>query len=64
MNGIVQTINVSATLKSMDVGSNVFFDSVNENTLRHTAVRLKKVTGGVWSVDKVAQKGFKVTRIA
>lgn len=65
MEGIVQTINVSATLKSMSVGASVFFGSeVNENTIRHTCVRLKNVTGGSWSVDKVGGKGFTVTRTA
>ena len=53
MEGIVHTINVSATLKSMEVGASIFFSSdVNENTLRHTCVRLKNITGGSWSVDK------------
>lgn len=65
MEGIIQSVNVCATLKSMDVGCNVFFDSsTNENTLRNACVRLKKVVGGAWSVDKVGKKGFKVTRIA
>lgn len=65
MEGIIQTINVSATLKAMSIGASVFFDSsVNENTLRHACVRLKSVTNGVWSVDKVGKKGFTVTRTA
>lgn len=66
MEGIVQTINVTATLKSMEVGASVFFGSeVNENTIRHTCVRLKNLIGGSWSVDKRRNPiGFIVTRIA
>lgn len=65
MEGIIQTINVAGTLKAMEIGGNVFFDSkVNENTLRNACVRLKNSVGGAWSVDKIGKKGFKVTRIA
>ena len=62
---VIQVINVSATLKAMEVGANVFFGSdVNENTLRNACVRLKNVIGGAWTVDKVGKKGFQVTRTA
>lgn len=66
MEGVIQTVNVSATLRAMDVGANVFFDStVNETTLRNACVRLKNVTGGSWSVDKRRNPiGFIVTRTA
>lgn len=63
MRGVIQTINVSATLRAMDIGSTVFFDKeVNENTLRNACVRLRNVTGSIWNVDKVKDKGFMVTR--
>lgn len=66
MEGIVQTINVSATLKAMEVGASVFFGSeVCENTIRNTAVRLKKLKAGAWEVDKRRNPvGFIVTRTA
>lgn len=66
MEGIVHTINVSATLKAMEVGASVFFGSdVCENTLRNTAVRLKKANAGSWNVDKRRNPiGFIVTRTA
>lgn len=65
MEGIVQTINVAATLKGMSVGASVFLGSeVNENTLRNTCVRLKGMKVGAWEVDKVGKKGFTVTRTA
>lgn len=66
MEGIVQTINVSATLKAMEVGASVFFGSeVCENTIRNTAVRLKKLKAGAWKVDKRRNPvGFIVTRTA
>lgn len=65
MKGIIQVVNVSATLRAMEVGANVFFDSdINENTLRNSCVRLRNTIGGVWSVDKVGKKGYKVTRTA
>lgn len=66
MEGIIHTVNVSATLKSMEVGVSVFFGpEVNENTLRHTCVRLKNNMGGSWSVDKRRNPiGFIVTRTA
>ena len=65
MEGIVQTINVSATLRSMKVGATVFFntDQVNENTLRHTCTRMKNEEGGFWTVDK-SRIGYTVTRKA
>ena len=62
---VIQTINVSATLRAMEVGSEVVFDSVvNETTLRNACVRLKGVGVGTWSVDKMGAKGFRVTRTA
>lgn len=62
--GIIQTINVSSTLRAMEVGADVHFPAeVNENTLRHACVRLKSTRVGVWSVDKNAT-GYKVTRTA
>ena len=69
MKGVIQQINVSATLKSMEVGTSVFLDSgVNENTLRHACVRLRTVTGGAWKVQKIVadrkHKGYSVTRTA
>jgi hypothetical protein len=65
MKGIIQTINVTATLKSMEIGANIFLGAqVNENTLRNACVRLKNVVGGAWTVDKIGKKGFKVTRTA
>lgn len=65
MKGVIQTINVCATLKAMEIGGNIFLDAaVNENTLRNACVRLKKVTGGQWSVDKVGKKGYHVKRMA
>jgi hypothetical protein len=65
MEGIVQTINVRATLRNMKVGASVFFnmDQVNENTLRHTCTTLKNEEGGFWSVDK-SRIGYTVTRKA
>ena len=64
MEGVIQTVNVSATLRAMAVGANVFFDSnVNENTLRHACNRLKFTNVGAWTVDKRGKEGFKVTRI-
>ena len=65
MEGVIQTVNVSATLRAMDIGANVFFDSeVNEITLRNACTRLKSAQVGAWSVDKIGKKGFKVTRTA
>lgn len=65
MEGVIQTVNVSATLRAMEIGANVFFDSeVNEITLRNACTRLKSIKVGAWSVDKVGKKGFKVTRTA
>lgn len=65
MRGVIQTINVSATLRAMEIGATVFLSNdVNENTLRNACVRLRNATGGIWNVDKVGKKGFKVTRIA
>lgn len=62
MDGIVQTINVRATLRNMKVGTSVFLSNdVNENTLRHTCVSLKTETGGFWTVNK-CKEGFTVTR--
>lgn len=62
---VIQTVNVSATLRAMEVGGNVFFDStVNETTLRNACVRLRTTGVGTWSVDKLGKKGFKVTRVA
>ena len=63
--GIIQTINVSSTLRALEVGANVFFPAeVNENTLRNACVRLKSTMGGAWSVDKIGKKGFLVNRTA
>lgn len=66
MEGVIQTVNVSATLRAMEIGANVFFDSnVNETTLRNACVRLKSTNVGAWSVDKRRNPvGFIVTRIA
>lgn len=65
MRGVIQTINVSATLRAMEIGATVFMSKdVNENTLRNACVRLRNVTGGIWNVDKVKGKGFMVTRKA
>lgn len=65
MKGVIQVINVSATLRGMEIGANVFFKAdVNENTLRNACVRLKSSIGGSWSVDKQGKKGYKVTRTA
>ena len=65
MEGVIQTVNVSATLRAMSVGANVFFDSeVNEVTLRNACTRLKSTRVGAWSVDKIGKEGFKVTRTA
>jgi hypothetical protein len=65
MNRVIQSVNVSATLKAMEVGGNVFFNAdVNENTIRNACVRLKSTIGGAWSVDKIGKKGFMVKRIA
>ena len=62
---VIQSINVSATLRAMEVGSEVIFDSVvNETTLRNACVRLKGASVGAWSVDKMGSKGFRVTRTA
>ena len=64
MEGVIQTVNVSATLRAMPVGANVFFDSeVNEITLRNACTRLKATKVGVWTVDKTGKEGFWVTRI-
>lgn len=62
MKGIVNTINVSATLKALSIGESVFLPaSVNENTLRHACVRLK--AQGSWSVNKMRNPdGFTVIR--
>ena len=65
MKGIIQVINVSGTLKAMEIGASVFFGAeVNENTLRNACVRLKNNIGGAWCVDKIGKKGFMVKRIA
>ena len=65
MEGVIQTVNVSATLRAMEIGANVFFNSnVNENTLRHACNRLKLTKVGVWTVDKKGKEGFRVTRTA
>lgn len=63
---VIQTINVSATLRAMEVNSQVFFEpEVNETTLRNACVRLKATGVGVWSVDKRKDpEGFVVTRIS
>lgn len=62
--GIIQTINVSSTLRAMEVGADVTFPvEVNENTLRNACVRLKATQVGAWSVDKNSS-GYKVTRTA
>lgn len=60
--GIVRTINVSATLDRMERGDSVVFSSeVCENTVRNTCVRLRHRTGKAWTVDK-SKEGFTVTR--
>lgn len=65
MKGIIQTINVSATLNAMSIGANIFLTSdVNENTLRNACVRLKSLGRGAWVVDKQGRNGFIVTRTA
>ena len=65
MKGVIQVINVSGTLRAMEIGASVFFGAnVNENTLRNACVRLKGAVGGSWSVDKLGKKGFMVKRIA
>ena len=65
MKGIIHTINVSATLRAMAVGANIFLDSdVNENTIRNSCVRLRSMGVGAWKVDKQKNKGFIVTRTA
>lgn len=66
MEGIVQTINVTATLRSMEVGASIYLSNeVNENTLRNACVKLKNEVGGFWSVDKRRNPvGFIVTRTA
>lgn len=65
MKGVIRTINVCETLRSMEVGANVFFEpEVNENTLRNTCVRLKNLEVGAWCVDKMGKKGYIVKRIA
>ena len=63
--GIIQTINVSSTLRAMEIGGTLDFPAeVNENTLRHACVRLKAIRVGALSVDKLGTKGYKVTRTA
>ena len=64
MKGIIHTINVSATLRAMDVGADIFLSDVNENTLRNSCVRLRSTGVGAWKVDKQKGKGFIVTRTA
>lgn len=65
MEGVIQTVNVSATLRAMPCGTDVFFDAtVNEITLRNACTRLKSTNVGAWSVDKCGKDGFRVTRIA
>ena len=65
MKGIIHTINVSATLRAMAVGADIFLPSdVNENTLRHSCVRLRSTGVGAWKVDKQKNEGFIVTRTA
>lgn len=61
---VIQTVNVSATLRAMDAGAKVRFDStVNETTLRNACVRLRSTGIGTWSVDKIGKEGFIVTRV-
>ena len=55
---VIQTVNVSATLRAMDAGAKVRFDStVNETTLRNACVRLRTTGVGTWSVDKIGKDG-------
>lgn len=61
MEGVVQTINVRATLRQMARGTAIWLEGVNENTLRNTCTKLKEE--GCWSVDKKKNpNGFLVTR--
>lgn len=64
MKGIIHTINVSATLRAMKIGADIFLSDVNENTLRNSCVRLRSAGVGAWKVDKQKDKSFIVTRTA
>jgi hypothetical protein len=62
MKGIVQTVNVTATLDRMERGESVVFSlDTSENTVRNTCVRLRHATGKAWTVDK-GKEGYTVTR--
>lgn len=62
MKGIVQTVNVTATLDRMERGESVVFGiETSENTVRNTCVRLRHKTGKTWTVDK-GKEGYTVTR--
>ena len=62
MKGIVQTVNVTATLDRMERGESVVFSlETSENTVRNTCVRLSHATGKAWTVDK-GKDGYTVTR--
>lgn len=63
MKGVVQTINVRATLRQMTPGSSIWLEGVNENTLRNTCTKLRGE--GSWSVDKTRNiDRFLVTRLS
>ena len=63
MEGVVQTINVRATLRQMAIGTAIWLEGVNENTLRNTCTKLRDK--GCWTVDKKKEPaiGFIVTRL-
>ena len=63
MEGVVQTINVRATLRQMARGTAIWLEGVNENTLRNTCTKLRDE--GCWTVDKRREPttGFIVTRL-
>lgn len=61
MQGVIQTINVRATLRNMARGTSIWLEGVNENTLRNTCTKLRDE--GCWEVDKKTNpNGFLVTR--
>lgn len=61
MEGVIQTINVRATLRNMARGTSIWLEGVNENTLRNTCTKLREE--GCWEVDKKTNpNGFLVTR--
>lgn len=61
MRGVIQVINVRATLRNMARGTSIWLEGVNENTLRNTCTKLRDE--GCWEVDKKTNpNGFLVTR--